>query len=154
MVLAGPSLFGTPTGVGPETQPRPAGTGKKGSGAAVGAGKSTKIQTHLNMWMISANTKSGLLVQDLFLFGQGGNNNNGIIFNGVTFSKIQSVWVENCGSRGILLTSDSNTCEVANNHCDVNNRGIELSGSDDCVVIGNIVTSSTQDGIKLNSCDN
>ena len=54
----------------------------------------------------------------------------------------------------MLRSGDSNTCEVANNHCDVNNRGIELSGSDDCVVIGNIVTSSTQDGIKLNSCDN
>lgn len=143
----------------------------KNNVSLIGAGKSTKIQTTANVSMISADTKSGIYVSQLYVYGAGTGNtsNNGVVLDTCSNSTIHDVWAENCGGIAIGVIGAANCninlcksidnfregiylagtyCVVTDNYSSGNGfQGIFSSGADYSVISDNIVLNNVKDGI-------
>ena len=143
--------------------------------ALLGCGKSTEIATTQNIPMISVTNLSGILITNLFLQGaSGGANNDGIYFDTVIDSKIESCWFEDCEDSIALTGSNNNTISrnscisstddgivliggsagnnIMGNICE-DNGGVGISaGESDNIIIGNTCHANDQDGIQLGFC--
>jgi len=145
--------------------------------ALIGAGKSTKIATTADIDMISATSKSGLLIDSVYLYGAGSGNgsNRGVLFDDVSDSIIRSCWIENCGDMGIYASGGSTGLVITGNIITSNysigvflessyystfsfnviessaHQGIAIAYSIEDVVVGNTIKSNTRSGLWIDT---
>lgn len=120
-----------------------------------GTGKSAKIQSNTDIRIITASGKSGLLIDNLYLYNQGAGSADEIIhFTTVTKSIITNCWIENAGVDGITLylSSDNNKID-GNIITDVNNGILVENASSNNLITGNISTSNVF-GITITGTNN
>lgn len=120
-----------------------------------GAGTVLRVTTGTsNVNVINASNVTGTLISQLMVDGnnQTGGNNNGIVFDNVSNSKINNVQVKSIDGIGISFVSSSNNT-VSNSSSKLNsNNGIRLDHSSNNNVSGNNFSSAGSNaGIFLNT---
>lgn len=120
--------------------------------AIIGCGRSTIIQTTLNIRMITANLKSGLLIERISLYGAGALHplNDGIMFAQVSLSRISQCWIHDCGRYGISLSLSYGVTISGNHVYDNISDGIYIvSSADNNNIIENVCYSNGGAGINI-----
>lgn len=120
--------------------------------AIIGAGKATKIVSATAFNIFFANGKSGLIFDNLYLYGIGSYNagNTGLSFLTCSDVFISDCWIEECGFAGISWGFSAAPVHIM--HCVVNNnywRGIDIQGGFGGMITNNSIHSNANDGIGL-----
>ena len=117
--------------------------------AIVGAGKSTIINTTSNIPLISV-TGDDFRIENVFFQGNDtGFTQVGIKLSSVASGLIEGCWVEDMGAQGIHI-SVLTDCIIINNIVSSNSwEGINIVNADRVIVKDNICTSNGRDGISV-----
>ena len=130
--------------------------------AIIGTGAGTVLRVFplgtSNVNVINASNVDRILVSQLMIDGNNktGSNNNGILFNSVTYSKIDKVWVEIMSGDGIRLTNSSNNNSILGNNLQANGGdGIDFMGSsNNNSILGNNIQANSDTGITWSTSSN
>jgi len=141
-----------------------------------GAGKSTQIKTTATINMFYAIDKSGIVIENIYLYGNYDRfGNRGIYYYDCSNSKIINSWVENCGDgirlygaakavknniiegnfvtdnwlSGIQVGRNSGTVIIGNQSNNSNTTGIDIFYVDNCIIGNNICTGNGARGIMI-----
>ena len=145
----------------------------------IGSGISSKITTTTNNLKLIdvTGTRSGIIISNLFFFGNGSGLERGIRLSNITNSIIENCIFENCGAICIQVVAATNDCFIRNNICKSNpgdaiiivsgaqtqiinniitecNIGIQITRSNDNIISGNNCFNNVSIGIRVFSNSN
>jgi len=108
------------------------------------------INSTAGLYGIYADTQVGLLIKTLGVTGA----YDGILFDNVDNSRIESDSASECGNNGVFLRASSESNTITRNTTMSNTRGIYLDGSTNNTVTSNTANSNSANGMVIGSGSN